>query len=203
MNKLVLLLALVPALSLAAPASPPGSPPAVRGPGAEADDAMARDRMQKRMRLARTLGLAEALDLDERATLRIRDVMARFDERRAPLEKQIHDDQRVLRDAASGDKAAAGQVDTSLSRMRDTRGQLHNLEGELLQQLTQGMAPEKKARAALFLAQFQQRAMSMGPQRGGGSGRPGHGGRFGMPPHGGGGQGGFRNGMGMEDSHAP
>jgi len=162
MKKLAVLLSLVPALAVAAPQGPPAGRAAAAGP----DDARRAEHMQKRMRLARTLGLAEALDLDEAGAMKLRDTMARFDERRAPIVKQIRDDMRVLHDAASGDKAAAGQVDASIKRLREARSNMQNLHNELLGQITQGLSPERKARAALFLGRFHERAGRMAPKHG-------------------------------------
>ncbi len=184
MKKLTVMLALLPGLALAAPQ---GSPARGAGPGAGPDDSARMERIQKRTRLARTLGLAEALDLDDAAAMRARDVMARYDERRAPLRKQVLDNVRILRDAARGDKDATAQVDQAVQRLRDARTQLQSLSSEMFQQLTQGLSPQKKAKAALFLATFHahaERMMMMHHGRGG----PGAG------PHGGRGMGG---GMGM------
>jgi hypothetical protein len=168
MKKLILMVALLPGLALAAPQSPPA-----RGGGSQAgsDDPARFAQMQRRMRIAWTLGLAEALDLDDAGALRARDVLARFDDRRAPLRKQIRDGVRVLRDAARGDKDALPQVDATLQRLRDARTQLQSLNTEMFQQLTQGFPPEKKARAALFLARFREREQRLLIRPGG----PGHG----------------------------
>lgn len=184
MKNLVLVLALLPTLASAAPQSPPA-----RGAGQAGDDAARAAQMQKRMRIARTLGLAEALELDDAAALRARDVLGRFDDRRAPLRKQVRDNVRVLRDASRGDKDAASHVDAALQKLREARTQLQNLDAEMLQQLTQGLSPEKKARAALFLARFHEREQRLFVR--GGPGGPGHGFRGG------------RGAMMMEDDMRP
>jgi hypothetical protein len=181
-RSLTLLLALAPAIALAAPqGGAPGRAPGARPgePGAGPEHA------EKRLRIARTVGLAEALDLDEAGALRVRDTLARFDARRAPLRKQARDAMAVLREAARGDAGAAGQVDGALSRLADARAQLQQVNAELFAQLTQGMSPDKKARAALFLARFQERAgrmQGMGPGPGAGAG---HGPMRGFGPRGG------------------
>ncbi len=185
MKKLALMLALLPGLALAAPQGAPARGAADKAAGP--DDPARLAQMQKRMRIARTLGLAEALDLDDAGAMRARDVLARFDERRAPLRKQLRDNVRVLHDAARGDKDAAPQVDSALQRLRDARNQLQNLNTEMFQQLTQGLSPEKKARAALFLARFHEREHRMsirGP--GAGHGPHGRGGQGAMMMEGGG-----------------
>ena len=191
MKKLTLMMALLPGLVLAAPPTPPARGAQAAGPAAGPDDARHLAQMQKRMRIARTLGLTEALDLDDAGAMRARDVLARFDERRAPLRKQVRDNVRILRDAARGDKEAVPQVDAALQRLRDARNQLQSLNSEMLQQVTQGLSPEKKARAALFLARFQEREHRI---FGRGPGGPGHG------SHGRGGRGGH-GAMMMEEMH--
>ena len=179
----LLALALSPALAVAqaGPAPGAGKGPAATGRGAPAggDEASRLQRAQKRMRLAATLGLAEALDLDDAGALRVRDVLARHAEKRLPIQRAVRDNVRILRDAAQGDQAAAGQVDTALARLKDARAQRQALDQELLQQITQGLSPEKKARAALFLARFRERATHMAMRRGAGFG-PGRGMGHGM-----------------------
>jgi hypothetical protein len=177
MKKLTLALALLPALGLAAQQTSPA-----RGGAGAADDASRLAQMQKRMRLARTLGLAEALDLDDAGAMRARDVLARFDDRRVPLRKQVRDGVRVLQDAARGDKDALPQVDPALQKIRDARTQLQNLNTEMFEQLTKGLSPDKKARAALFLARFHEREHRIFIRQ---PGFPGHGGRGAMMMEGG------------------
>ena len=165
--------------------------------------------MQRRARLARAIGLADALGLDEAAALKARDLMARFDERAEPLRRDVRDAMRTLRDAAQGDSAAAGQVDAALDKLRKSRTQLHTLSGETFAELTRGLSPEKKARAAVFLSSFGHRAAQGGwmqgqGRRGGRGGGPGMGpgaggmgpGMRGMGPGAGGGMGPGRGGMG-------
>jgi hypothetical protein len=176
MKKLTAILALLPAVALAAPQGPPARG-AGAGQGAGPDDPARMERMQKRVRLARTLGLAEALDLDDAGAIRARDVMAKFDERRAPLRKQVADNVRVLQDAARGDKDAGAKVDQAVQHLREARTQLQALKSEMFQQLSQGLSPQKKAKAALFLATFHARAERMmmhhGPRGGPGAGQGG------------------------------
>ncbi len=96
MKKLTLMLALAPALALAAQQQ------GAQQRGQDGDTPARQEQVQKRMRLARTLGLAEALDLDEAGALKMRDLIAKYDDRRTPLRKQVRDAVRTLRDAAQG-----------------------------------------------------------------------------------------------------
>ena len=155
-------------------------------------------RMEKRMRLARTLGLAEALDLDAPAALKLGDTISKFDDRRVAAHKQMREAGEVLRRAAQGEKVSAGDVDAAIQKGLDARTQLGAIDRETVAAVTQGMTPEKKARAVLFLAKFQRRFHGHGPGMmmkgpGGGPGMMGpgqHGGRgMGGGPGGGWGMG--------------
>ena len=173
--------ALLPALAAAAAQPPPAWP----GEGRK-------EHVQKRLRVARAVGLAEALDLDEAGALRVRDTLAKYDEQRAPLRDQLRGGIKTVRDAAHGDQAAAAQLDAALQRTRDARAKLQQLDAKMLDEITKGMTPERKARAAVFLATFRFRgagmAMHHGPRGEWGPGRPHHemGGRMGcgMGEHG-------------------
>jgi len=137
-------------------------------------------RMEKRMRLARTLGLAEALDLDTAQALKLGDTMAKYDERRRPIRKQMAEASEELRAAArgTGQKASAGDVDGAIAKLLDGRAQLQAIDREMLQAVTKDLSPEQKARAALFLGRFRERIeRHMWP----GPGEPGPGMRPGMP----------------------
>ena len=183
----------------AAQAPTPGGTGAAPNGGPRANP----ERMEKRMRLARTLGLAEALDLDAPQALKLGETIGKFDERRVALRKQIHDALDVLRRAAQGEKVQAADVDQAIQRGLDARAQLQAVDRETVAAVTQGLTPEKKARAVLFLAKFQRRFGAHGPGMhgmGGGEGGmmgPGRGGMHGgHGQNGGGAGGGFGTGPG-------
>jgi len=190
-----IVIALAACLPLAALAAPPQSP-AAAGEGMEAR----RAQLQKRMRVAFAVGWAEALDLGEAEALKARDVTARFEERRGAIRKQVQEQGQVVRKAAEGDAAAQKSLDAALQKLREARGQMMALHDEMFQALTQGLSPERKAKAALFLNRFRARAaVGMGKMRervmqmrGPGPGRPGGPGGMGPGGHGGMGPGGMR-----------
>jgi hypothetical protein len=134
--------------------------------------------MLRRIRLARTLGLAEALDLDEAQALKLGQEVAKFDDRRVAAHKQAHDAFDVLRRAASGEKIPAADVDKAVQRALDARTQLASIDREMVGAVTKDLSPEKRARAVIFLERFQRRfrlgmAGRKGPGMGPG-GPPGH-----------------------------
>jgi hypothetical protein len=182
MKKLVLLLALTPVLALARGA--PGSNPDP-GPGARGMDPDSAQRMQKRMHLALTLGLAEALDLSAAQALKVHEQLEKMTPRRAAAHQQLREATQLLRRSAKGEKVAAGDVDQAVTKLLDARAQLQAIDRELVTTVTKDQPPEKRARAVLFLARFHQRVMQgfggmrhrmgrgmMGP---GGHGPGGHG----------------------------
>ncbi len=200
MRKLVIAALLAAGLPLAVHAQ--GGPPAgAQGPqqGQGAGPRHDPARMEKRMRLARTLGLAEALDLDAPAALKLGETIGKFDDRRVAARKTMHDSREVLRRAAQGEKVSAAEVDGAIQKALDARAQLAAVDRETVTAVTQGLSPEKKARAVLFLAKFQHRfpggpggmrpgmmgpgGKGMGPGHHGGRGPGGGpGGEWGMGP---------------------
>ena len=190
------LLALLAALPLIAVAQGPASDAGPGGPANGAPPAERAQRMQKRMQLARTLGLAEALDLDASQALKMRDTLAKFDERRHALHQQLVTSRDVLRNAAKGDKVTAQEVDQALQRAFDARAGLATLDHEAFQAISKDLSPQQRAKAALFLAKFQGRMHARFADRGMGHGMgPG---MMGPGMHRGPGGGpGMRGGMGM------
>jgi Spy/CpxP family protein refolding chaperone len=144
------------------------------------------ERVEKRMRLARILGIAEALDLNESQANQAREVLNRFDEQRKPLMRTLHDNMGILRRAAQGDAGARGQVDEATARVFEARRELQKIDVEAFQALAKGLSPEKKARLLVFLSHFRDRfrmGMATAGQAGQGAGpRMGGGRGWGMGP---------------------
>jgi len=161
MKKLAVLAAVLP-IAAFAQGPGPGGPPCEScrhgkgGPGT--DDRI--EKMEKRGRLARNLGLAEALDLDTAQANKLADALAKVDDKRLALHKQQRDARQLLRRAAQGEKVTAAEVDGALAKILDVRAQSAALDKETVAIATKDLSPEKKARAALFLGRFEQR---MGP----------------------------------------
>ena len=129
--------------------------------------------MDSRAQMMMTLQLAEALELDDAATLKLRQTIAQWDAQRAPLRQQMFDQAQVLRRAAKGDTTAYGQVDQAIQKVITLRTQIHQVDQQMFQQLSQGLPPQKKARLALAIARFKEttRGMLHGG-RGGARGEP-------------------------------
>jgi hypothetical protein len=173
----------------------PGAGPGRWGKNGQPDPARV-ERMEKRMRLARTLGLAEALDLDAPQALKLGETISKFDDRRQAAHKQLFEARQVLRRAAQGEKVPAAEVDQAVQKAFDARAQAQAIDKETFAAISKDLAPEKKARAVLFLGKFQNRFGPRGGHMGMGPGmmRGGRGGGGGMGPGGGQGPG---AGMGM------
>ncbi len=190
MKKLLAVLAAVPALALAQGGPPPGTGPGGPGYGPPGTPAQRFEQMEKRMRIARAVGLSEALDLDEAGATKLAGTLSRFDDQRKPLMKQVHDSMQVLRRAASGDAPSLKQVDEATKAIFDARAKMQQIDRDMYSAVAKDLSPEKRARAAVFLAHFQGRfgagmgpGGGMGPRNGMGPGQHGRGG-WGMGPGG-------------------
>jgi chromosome condensin MukBEF ATPase and DNA-binding subunit MukB len=130
-----------------------------------------RAHLEQRARLMLTLQVADALELDDAATLKLKDQINRWDAQRAPLRNELIDQAQVLRRAARGDTTAYGQVDAAIKRIIDLRNQLLQTDQAMFQQLSQGLPPQKKAKLALVVARsLEAMREAMHPGRGGPSG---------------------------------
>ena len=129
--------------------------------------------MDSHAQMMMTLQLAEALELDDAGTLKLRQSVAQWDAQRAPLRQQMFDQAQVLRRAAKGDTTAYGQVDQAIQKIISLRTQMHQVDQQMFQQLSQGLPPQRKARLALAIARFKEttRGMMHGG-RGGARGEP-------------------------------
>jgi hypothetical protein len=184
MKKVALLLLVAPLLASAqASPPPPGRPmgmmqPGAMGPSGPMDPARM-ERIKRRMQLALTIGLAETLQLDDAAALKIRGQIEQFTPRRMATAQQMRESVQLLRRSAKGEKLPAAEVDGAITRLLDARAQMQGLDREVVTTVTRDLPPEKRARAVLFLAKFHQRMMQElrpgGHGRGPGMGPGGHG----------------------------
>jgi hypothetical protein len=119
--------------------------------------------MQKRARLALTLGLATTLDLDDAQALKLGSTVAKFADRRRAVHEQLRAAHDTIRKAAQGEKVSGPEVDQAIAKLLDGRAQIQAIDRELVQTVTKDLSPEKKARAVLFLGRFQRRFGRGGP----------------------------------------
>ena len=187
MKTLAMLLALAPMLASAQATPPANAKPAapVTTPGQPGQlDPAQMEKLQRRMKLALTLGLAEALQLDDAAALKLSGQIEKFTPRRMAAAQQMRDAVQLLRRSAQGEKVAAADVDGAITRLLDARAQMQAVDREVVTTVTKDLPAEKRARAVLFLAKFHQRVMKElrpgGPGGRGGPGGPG----MGPGPHG-------------------
>jgi len=126
----------------------------------QSDDAAARElEAEKRMRIARVVGLAEELELDSAQALKMDESLRKFDERRRPLMQQVRESAQILERASDGDNTALSQVEQAAQRAFDARAQLAALDREMFQSLSKDLPPQKRAKLALFMARFDNKAM--------------------------------------------
>jgi hypothetical protein len=151
------LLAVLAAGAAGAQDGGPRRPEEGGGPGGE--------QWQKRARLMRTLAIADALELDDAATLKLRDRLGRFEDKRSPIQRQLFEQTVVLRRAAKGDTTAFAQVDGAIQKVLTLRAQLEALDRDLFAELSAGLSPAKKARLALAMAHLPQQMREMAQER--------------------------------------
>jgi hypothetical protein len=100
---------------------------------------------EKRLRMARVLGLAEDLELDSAQALKMDETMRKFDERRRPLKEQVRESAEILERAADGDSSAMSQVEQAAQRAFDARAQLASLDREMFQALSKDLPPQRSS----------------------------------------------------------
>lgn len=122
-------------------------------------------RREQRAKLARTLGLAEILGLNEGQALKLRDALSNLDARSERAREQLRTSRDTLERAADEDaekKATAAEVDQAIQRMFAARAELEAIDRDTLAALPKDLSPDKRARAAIFLQRFSSR---FGPER--------------------------------------
>lgn len=170
-TKLVMLLTLAGSLTAFA-APPPGGKGFGPGPGRHAGlgdedrEEFRAERMEARareVRLMYVVAISEALGLNEAEALKLSEKLKGVEEKRRPLRQGMGEAMKVLRDAADGNSAALGQVDGAVQKVLDGRAQMAALDKELFATLSQGYAPQQRAKLALVLARLHgERGMKKG-----------------------------------------
>jgi len=147
------LVAAVMAVSAVTFAAPPAPAAAVDG-----DRAERKAEMQKKMHMLLVVGIADALSLNESEALKMSDKLKAFEEKRRPVREGMGDSLRILKAAADGDATAAAKVDGAVQKLFDGRQQMAAMDKEMFAGLSQGLAPQKRAQLAIFLAKFHAEA---------------------------------------------
>ncbi len=132
--------------------------------GQPQNEAAKRESVQKRIRLMRIIGLADALNLDEAQALSLVKAMRPYDERRRDLQAQIAQANRVLKQAAEGDASAAGHVDQATQIILDARVQIAANNRDMFNAIGRDLSPEQRAKMALFFARFEVQLRNMAAQ---------------------------------------
>jgi hypothetical protein len=149
---LAALLLVSPAAALAAPNN---------GPDAQLRKASSdklREKMDKRTRMMRVVGLAEELDLDLGQAVKLEEAMRRFDEKRKPWRDQVAEAARILERAAEGDTSVQGQVEGAAQKAFEAREKLAAVDREMYAAISKDLSPQKRAQMALFLARFESQS---------------------------------------------
>ncbi len=136
------------AFAQAAPAAPKPSP--------EERRALVGTRDQRVQRMMAMVGIAEALELSDAEALKVAETFKGFEERRRPIRQAMGLAMRTIKEAAEGDVAAQSQVDANVKLVLDGRAQMAQLDRDLFQALAVGQSPQKKAKLAVFIANFGQ-----------------------------------------------
>ncbi len=149
------LLAVLLAVPMFAVAAPPGGA-SKEGDKREGRDADRMEKVEKRMRMAFVVGLAEALSLNESEALKLADRAKGFDEKRRPLRMEMHEAMKTIKAAADNDATALPQVDAAVNKVVEARRKMGELDREMYLSLAKDLSPQKKAQLALFMGQFKK-----------------------------------------------
>lgn len=167
MRKLLVAMLLVPLATFAqGPAAGTGASEAnpgkaAGGPPGEGRWKERKEHMEMRMKLIRTVGLAEALNLDTAKALELGQVLDKQDARRQVIRKQLWEAAKTLRRAAKGETVSAADVNQAIDKGLQAREQMNQLDRETVKAVTKGLSPEQTARAVLFLAHLQRHFREM------------------------------------------
>jgi hypothetical protein len=156
MRGLALALALVPLGALAIPSEQPTARADARA-GTAPDHPAAAAFSESRLRLTRSLGLAVALDLDEDQAGRMRNLMAKYDVRCQALRRRHLEASRLVRRVAGGERATPDATDRAIREALDLEAQIGQVHREMFEELSNGLSPRQRARAAVFFAAFRDR----------------------------------------------
>jgi hypothetical protein len=181
MTRTILILALlVPAAALAQPARAPAPMQMKRGaPPTDEERAELRERVIRRIRTMRAVDIADILSLDEAQAIQLARRLAPYDEKRIELRLAMHESMKALKAAAHGDGDAVRNVADASRRIFDAQAELGQIQKREFEDLSKGLPPEKVARLAVYLHQFDKRIMKMAREVRHGRGGPG--GPMGMP----------------------
>ncbi|RMG13437.1 MAG: hypothetical protein D6729_15030 [Deltaproteobacteria bacterium] len=113
-----------------------------------------RKEMMERMRTMRAVALANRLDLDEKAALRLNGIMKHYDDERSKVHERLRRHLATLREAARAEAPDAQRVDAAIAAILEGMEDLDRLRREEAQALLRDLDPKRRAKLLLFLHEF-------------------------------------------------
>jgi Spy/CpxP family protein refolding chaperone len=147
-------------------------------------------RAMRKMRAMHIAEIQEKLDLDEKATIRINEILKKFDEKRDALRKEVKGHMQSIRDLMNAPKPDEAKLVPVLDKLVAAREKIHDLHTDQLGEIRKLLTPTQQAKFVLHLQQWKKHMKEMirkhrGWRQGQGPGPGGPGGPgMGPGPHG-------------------
>jgi Spy/CpxP family protein refolding chaperone len=116
-----------------------------------------RDAAIKKFRVIRIAELQEALNLDEKTTIKVNGVMTRFDNQRDASRNDLREQMRSLKDLMAAGKPDEARITRTLDKLLELRARMHDIQLQELKELRQILTPVQQAKFVLMMDKFQKR----------------------------------------------
>jgi Spy/CpxP family protein refolding chaperone len=111
----------------------------------------------KKFRVIRIAELQEALNLDEKTTIKVNGVMTKYDNQRDASRNDLREQMRSLRDLMAADKPDEARITRTLDKLLELRAHMHDIHLQELKELRQILTPVQQAKFVLMMEKFQKR----------------------------------------------
>ncbi|MBI5525849.1 MAG: periplasmic heavy metal sensor [Deltaproteobacteria bacterium] len=150
-------------------------------------------RTMRKMRAMHIAEIQEKLNLDEKTTIRINEILKKFDEKRDALKKEVKGHMQSIKDLMDAPKPDEAKLTPILDKLVSAREKIHDVQTDQLSEIRKLLTPTQQAKFVLHLQQWKKHMKEMirkhrgwrqgqGPGPGGPGGPGGAG--MGPGPHG-------------------
>ena len=115
----------------------------------------------KKFRAIRIAELQEALNLDEKTTIKLNDILKKNDDERDKLIQTVHASMRELKSLMADKKPEDAKLNAVLDKLAGMREKIHTLQTEQMKELRKVLTAEQQAKFVLHMARFKKHMREM------------------------------------------
>jgi Spy/CpxP family protein refolding chaperone len=115
-----------------------------------------REKLRERVKAMRIARMIEALDLDEKSTVKVMPIVDKAMDDLGAIAKDAGQSRRGLRQLMQADKPDEGQINKLVDQLMNDRDQAKGIEDQMIKDLRKVLSPEQTAKLVVVLPEINR-----------------------------------------------